>query len=152
MKKIFLTTSVCLLLLLVAQGQTMHKKDAQQILEHALRYLKTSDTASFINLWLLDDSPYPFHQHPFTVEDVKNDFAHLKVFLDTALAQNYKIDHIEIEKEESKNKNERLGEYLVKAWFKYNEHYYKGFGFYVEYKNERWVVRFSPDTSSMTKD
>jgi hypothetical protein len=42
--------------------------------------------------------------------------------------------------------------YWIKAWFKYDDHYFKGFGFYMAYLNNKWVVRDYPSTSSMQKD
>src|SRR5258708_6086433 len=55
MKKIF-TTTICLLLLTVAHAQKINEKEAQQFLEKVWGYLKTSDSVSFVNLWLPEDS------------------------------------------------------------------------------------------------
>jgi len=151
MKKTIATIFFSVLLFAIAHGQTITKKEARQLLEQALHYLKTSDTASFINLWRLDDAPYPYHERTYTKEDVAGDFNQMKTFLDTALKQNLTIDHIEIEKQDLKDTAKYFGEYKIKAWFRYDEHYFKGFGFYVEYKNNKWVIRFSPDTSEMRK-
>ncbi|MBK5285238.1 MAG: hypothetical protein JJE25_07520 [Bacteroidia bacterium] len=152
MKKIIITAIIYILLSPIAHAQAITKKDARHLLEQALTYLKTSDTTSFINLWRLDDAPYPYHQRPYTRADVIGDFNQLKVFLDTALKQNLTIDNIEIEQAMQKDTAKNFGEYKIKAWFRYDEHYYKGFGFYVEYKNNKWVIRFSPDTSVMRKN
>ena len=149
MKKIITSTFICFLLLSVAQGHTISKKDAQQFLEKAWSYLKTSDSASFVSLWVIDASA-PKHQgRAFTRQAVIGNFDFMKEFLDTALKLNLKIDHIEVEKE---NLNGTDTEYWIKAWFKYDEHYYKGFGFYVAYKNDKWIVRDNPSTSTMRRN
>ena len=145
-KNIYVTLIFCCLLNL-ANGQTMTQKEARQILEKSIHFLKSSDTASFINLWQLDDSAWPYHKKAFTNQDVKENFMMLKTFLDTALTKNLKIDEIEIEKYDPKKKEEFLGDYNIKAWFKYNKHYYKGLGFNVVFRENRWFIRYSPDTS-----
>jgi hypothetical protein len=149
MKKIIPITFICVLLLTIADGRTITKKEARQLLEKVWSCLKTSDTASFINMWLLDNIPY--HQRLYTKEDVIGDFNYLKDFLDTALSQNLQMDNIKIDKDLITAPDEFFGTYNIKAWFRYKEHYYKGFGLYVIYKNEKWLVRFQPDTSTMLK-
>ena len=149
MKKIIAITCVCVFAMNIAHGQTMTKKDARQLLEKAWSYLKTSDTASFINLWQPDNSSSTAHQQPYTRQEIKNDFSQLQDFLDTAWAQNLIIDNIEIEKDNLKNTDT---EYWIKAWFKYDEHHYKGFGFYVAHKNNMWVVRQSPTSSARQRN
>ena len=51
--------------------------------------------------------------------------------------QNLKIDHIEVNKENLPGTDT---EYWIKAWFKYDEHHYKGFGFYIAYKNDKFKL------------
>ena len=149
MKKIITAIIMCALLYATAHGQTITKKEARDLLEKAWSYLKTSDTAAFISLWMPDNSSVSYHKRPYTKQEIKNDFIQVKDFLDTALTRNLIIDNIEIEKENLENTDTK---YWIKAWFKYDEHYYKGFGFYVAYKNEKWVVRDSPSTSAMRKN
>ena len=65
------------------------------------------------------------------------------------------LQYIEIEKYDPKDVDKDYNEgstdekYWIKAWFKYDEHYYKGFGFYLAYKNDKWVVRYNPSTSTI---
>ncbi|MEO6883587.1 MAG: hypothetical protein ABI199_06155 [Bacteroidia bacterium] len=149
MKKIIATTFVCFLLLTSAQGQTISKKDAKQFLEKAWSYLKTSDSTSFVKLWALDASAPKHKGRTFSSQDIIENFDMMKGYLDTALIENLKIDYIEVEKDNLKGTD---SEYWIKAWFKYDEHDYKGFGFYIAYKNSKWVVRDNPSTSTMKKN
>jgi hypothetical protein len=139
MQKIFITL-LCVLLLAVAHGQTISKKEAKQILEKAWSCLITPDSVSFVNLWRPGNT---------TPERAIDYFNYLKQFLDTALKQNLKINNVEIEEKNLKGTDTK---YWIKAWFKYSEHDYKGFGFYIAPNNGKWVMRGEPSTSRMKKD
>lgn len=112
------------------------------MLEKALSCLQTSDTICFINLWQVDYTATMRRR-------IISDFYAMRQFLDTALNRDLKISDVEIERHNLKNSNIK---YWIKAWFKYGEHAYKGFGFYVAYQNNRWIVRGEPSTSTMRKN
>lgn len=151
MKKVFSTAIICLSISGVLYGQKLSKKQARQILETAVTCLKTSDTTTFANLWYFDNTPAPFHTKSFTEQTATSYFHYLREFVDTALAQNLLIDDIEISKVAADQQALNFGKYNIKAWFKYNEKYYKGFGFFLDYINDKWVVRYIPDTSTLTR-
>ena len=148
MKRIVITL-FCLLILTVANGQTISKKEARHFLEKSWNYLKVSDSASFVSLWDLNPNALEHEGRPMSKCFITGNFDFMKEFLDTALSQNLKMDYIEVEKENLKGTDTK---YWIKAWFKYNKHYYKGFGFYVAYDQGKWVVRNSPSTSYMRRN
>ncbi|HLG34208.1 MAG TPA: hypothetical protein VI757_04955 [Bacteroidia bacterium] len=142
MKKIIAATFISVLLMTAAQAQTLGKKEAQQLLEKAWRCMVTSDSGAFMNLWQTDNTAS-------AKQKITEELNFLREFLDTALARNLTIDNVEVEKHNLKNTDT---EYWIKAWFRYDEHYYKGFGLYVAYKNNQWIVRGSPSTSARRKN
>ena len=150
MKKIFTISIICLCISTVLYGQKMTKKQARQILEKAIKSLRTADSTTFVSLWHFDGKSAPYHNQPFTEITARSYFHYLEEFLDTALIRDLKIDDIEIDKVNAEQQAMNFGKYNIKAWFKYNDKYYKGFGFFLDYINEKWVVRFIPDTSTMT--
>lgn len=146
MKKLS-TLIVCLIITCNSFGQKLSKKEAQQILDKTLGYLKTNDTTSFVNLWHLDDTPRPYNKKVYTKQDAVEEFIELKSFLDTALTNNLPFDEIDVEKMESYEKYKV--KYKIKGWFKYDEKkkYYKGYGFLIDNINGRWGFRFTAETS-----
>lgn len=151
MKKALLLSIICLSLSTTLFGQKISKKEARQLLEKAITHLKSSDSASFIGLWYTGKYKWPYHDRPFTRQDIQDNFYYLQEFLDTALNRNLKINHIEIYSVEAEKMSRDFGTYNIKAWFKYDKNYYKGFGFFVEFIDNKWVVLFNPDTSTLTK-
>ena len=101
----------------------INKKDAKSLLDKAFTCIKNSDTNSFVSMWLLDNSDWPYHKRPFNKRDIKSDFHELKIFLDTAITQNLKFDDVEIEKETTQEMLQ-FGQYNIKAWFRYDKHYF----------------------------
>jgi len=150
MKKIFITSIICLCISTALCGQKVTKKQVRQILETAITSLQTSDSTTFVSLWHFDGESAPYHNNSFTEKTARSYFHHLREFLDTALTRNLKIEDIEIEKVDAEQHVMHFGKYNIKAWFKYSDKYYKGFGFFLDYINDKWVVRFIPDTSTMT--
>ena len=150
MKKTALV-SIFLFVALHISSQTLSKNEADKLLYKTLTYLKTNDTATFIGMWHLDGAKWPYHERAFDKRDVKEDFKELRKFLDTALTENYKIEDIEVEKQD-KNDKDYITAYKIKAWFKYNDDdtYTKGMGFNVDYINKKWCYRYSPDYSIIT--
>jgi hypothetical protein len=135
----------------ILNAQKLDKKTATQLFEKTIVFLKVSDEVSFTNLWKLDDRSAPYQQVPFNKQDVRSHFEELKVFLDTAINRNFKIDDLEIEKLDELEKTQYSAKYNIKAWFKYDENYYKGFGFNVDFIDNKWVFRFAPDYSILTR-
>ena len=147
MKRIFITLTVASFLT-IAHGQTISKKEAQQFLEKSWNYLKMKDSVSFANLWSLNDSVSKNHRRPHTTKELFEWYSEIREFLDTALTRNLNIDYIETEK---MNLQGMDTQYWIKAWFKYNEHYYKGYGFYIAHKQDKWIVRDYPSTSTFSQ-
>ena len=128
-----------------AHGQHLSKQDAKQLIEKTLTCLKNSDTASFVKLWYLDNASRPYHQRHFDTQDLIGHFTELRKFLDTALAQNLKIEEIEIEKQNKNDTKHYWAQYKIKAWFLYSKTNRKGVGFNVDRINNEWFYRFEPD-------
>lgn len=124
-------------------SQEISKKEASQLFDNAIKYIKTNDTTSFIKLWYLDNKPRPNNQNPYSQKDIKWDFVQLKLYMDSAFTQNLSINSIDIEKQTT-NEGIALGKYLIRAMYKYNKYYYKGFGFYLDYVDNKWVIKNSP--------
>ncbi|MES2680130.1 MAG: hypothetical protein V4635_09610 [Bacteroidota bacterium] len=150
MKKIFITSIICLCISTALYGQKLTKKQARQILGKAISSLQSSDSTTFVSLWHFSGTPPACDNHPFTEKTAITYYHYLREFLDTALTHNLKIDNIDIEKTDAEQQALNFGKYNIKAWFKYADKYYKGFGFYMDFIEGKWVVRFSPDTSTMT--
>ena len=148
MKKIITLTAICLTITINSFGQKISKKEAQQILEKSLGYLKTNDTASFVNLWYFDETPRPYNKNIYSRRNAVEEFIMLKSFLDTALTKNLPFDEIDVEKLDSFDKYKV--KYKIKGWFKYDEKksYYKGYGFLIANINGKWVFRFTAETST----
>lgn len=147
MKKIITLTVICLTITLNSFGQKISKKEAQQILEKTLVYLRTNDTTSFINLWHFDDTPRPYNNKVYKRQDAVQEFIELKSFLDTALTKNLPFNEIDVEKMDSFDQYKV--KYKIKGWFKYDDikKYYKGYGFFIDNINGKWVFRFTGETS-----
>jgi hypothetical protein len=147
MKRTFILATICLCIAINSLGQKISKKEAQQILEKTLGYLKSNDTTSFVNLWHFDDTPKPYDKKIYTKRDAVEEFIELKSFLDTALTKNLTFDEIDVEKIQSYEKYKV--KYKIKGWFKYDERrkYYKGYGFLIDNINGKWGFRFTAETS-----
>lgn len=127
-------------------AQHLTKKQSKELFEKTIQYLKTNDTLSFVNMWHYEKAMSNNEKH-FDEKLAKLYFGHIKTWMDTAFATNLTVDHIEIEKQDN-NDEPYLGQYLIKAWFKYNDHYSKGFGFYVDNLNRKWYYHNKPETSA----
>jgi len=148
MKKI-LFIIFCFSFALTVSAQKLSKKEAKQMLDKTLTCLKNNDTTTFINLWYVDNAVWPYHERPFQTEDVKDHFEGLREFLDTALAQDFKIETIEIEKQ-NKNDTNYCAQYKIMAGFRYTRFYGKGIAFNVDLINGKWLYRFEPDYSTIS--
>lgn len=65
-----------------------------------------------------------------------------------ALVNNFPINEIEIERTSNEQREQKFGLYTIRLWFRYSKNYYKGFGFFVDFIDNRWVIRNIPDTST----
>ena len=137
-----------MLLFTMVHAQKMNDKEASQLLNKGWNCLKTNDTTSFINFWSLNDSISIHHRRPHKKQEIIANFNAMKEWLDTAIQRKLNIEWVDITRQNLKGTDTK---YWVQAWFKYDEHYYKGFGFYVAYMNKRWIVRDDASTSSMRK-
>jgi hypothetical protein len=135
-------------MLFAARAQTMSKHKADQFLQRAWNDLRTSDSASFTALWKLNASALQHEGRPMSKQFIVRNFDFMKQFLDTALRENLKMRDVEIEEVNLEGTDTK---YWVRTWFKYNKHFYKGFGFYLAYADGQWVVRGSPSTSTMRR-
>ncbi len=131
-------------------GQTLSKQDAKELFNKTLSCLKKSDSSSFMKLWYIDHSVWPYHERPFDAQDIHANFEVMQQFIDTALKQNFEIASIDIEKQDKKDLKNYLATYKIQAWFKYSKTYQKGIGFNVDFINGKWHYRYSPDYSTIT--
>lgn len=128
----------------VMSGQTLSRSNARKFLEKSWNYIKSDDTASFMNLWSVDDSISITHRRPHSKSEIKASLHQIRSWLDTAITGNMQIDHIDIEKKGLSGTDTK---YWIQTWFRYNDHYYKGYGFYLANYKNHWVVRDLPSTS-----
>lgn len=139
----------CFSIINFSDAQTLNKDDAARLFEKTFSYLKNNDTASFIKLWKLDNAAWPYHNRPFEDIDVIKHFEAIKIFLDSALIQNLKIESIDVEKQDANDKK-YFAPYKITAWFRYKKSLVKGIAFYVEFIDGKWKYRFSPDYTTIS--
>jgi hypothetical protein len=149
MKKIVAATVICILTLASVSAHTLSEKEAKQFLDNAWRFVKANDSTSFMNLWSLNDSLSVNQKRPHNQKEILESFRAVRQWIDTALKRNLAIDHITVDKQNLEGTDT---EYWVRAWFKYDEHNFKGFGFYLANMNGKWIVRDYPSTSTKEKD
>jgi hypothetical protein len=149
MKKIIILPLICLCLAGGVYGQKLSKKESRKILENVWSYVQKSDTADFIKMWIIDKQQWPYHTTPFDVQQIRINFADFRSFFDTALIKNMKFDEVECDTVEHDDPHRGFSAYYIRAWFKFNNDYKKGFGFYMDYVNDKWLIRFSPDYSTV---
>lgn len=152
MKKTIFLLGVFLSLTVASDAQQkLTKKEATKILEAAWNDVKNSDTADFIKLWVLDDMQWPYHGgEKFTVKDVKYNFEDFRSYFDSALIRKLKFSQVEYDTNDHSDPHYDFGKYYIKAWFKYSNTHSRGFGFYMDYVNNQWLIRFAPDYSDVT--
>ena len=133
----------------IAFGQKISKKEAQQLLQNTLKYLKTGDTTAFANQWYFDNTGRPYNNKVFTRQDAVSEFYELKFFLDTALTQNLQFDEVEVENWVDAWAKYKV-KYKIKGWFLYDARrkYYKGYGVLVDFVDGKWLFRFTFEKST----
>lgn len=154
MKKAVILSVICLSTIGFAFGQkqTLNKKESKKILEKAWDAVKANDTAAFAKLWIIDKQQWPFHGgQMFTHKDIYDNFLDFRSYFDSAMVKKLKFDEVECDTVEHKDPHYEYAKYYIKAWFKYSPTHSSGFGFYMDYVNNQWLVRFSPDYSDITR-
>ena len=134
MKKIF-PVIVCVLLFSSAYAQKISDTEARQYLEKVWGYLKTSDSVSYLKLWLPEDSVWQKIHTPAEGMKLMESYRRLKSFLSPA--ENLDIDHISVGQENARGTE-------ITAYFKAREHALMGFSFYVAPVNGKWTARGKP--------
>lgn len=86
----------------------------------------------------------------FGTKEVKENYWDFKSYFDTALIKKLKFNEVECDTVEHKDPHYDYAKYYIKAWFKYSSTHKSGFGFYMDYVNGQWLVKFSPDYSDIT--
>jgi hypothetical protein len=151
MKKTIAFLSICLSLSLVSYGQKLTKKESRKILEKAWNDVKKSDTADFIKLWVIDQTQWPYHGgQRFGEKEIKENFADFRSYFDSALVKNLKLEDVECDTVEHNDPHYSFSKYYIRGMFKYSNTHKRGFGFYMDYVNKQWLIRFSPDYSDVT--
>jgi hypothetical protein len=145
MKKLLLLPAVCICLSGALFGQKLTKKDSRKILETVLNCVKTSDTSGFMNMWILDKEQWPYHTQPYDKHQILLNYWSFKSFFDSALTKNLKIDQVDCDTVEYNDPHRGFSQYHITAWFNYSTSYRKGFGFYMDFIDNKWLIRFSPD-------
>ncbi len=129
-------------------SQRMTKASAKDFMEQSWVYITTKDSVAFAKLWSLDDKKSINHKRPHSTDEVYDNFRAVSEWLDTAVSNTLSIEFVEIEKHNLLNTDTK---YWIKAWFKYNENFFKGYGFYLGYHNNEWKVRDYVSTSTMNR-
>ncbi len=148
MKKIILLPLILMFIAGISTGQKLTKKDSKKILESVWNDVKTNDTASFRKMWAMDGQQWPYHTVPFDVQQIRINFQDFKSYFDTALIKNMKIEDVECDSVTINDPHRGFSKYYIRGWFKYSSTFKKGFGFYMDYLNSKWLIRFSPDYSN----
>jgi hypothetical protein len=151
MKRINTITLLFLAISMMAQAQKLTKKEARRILQTAYDCLKENDSLRFVKLWHIDDMAPPYHSSPFTEKNVMLYFHYYHEFIDTAIQKNISIESMNMSKVDDEMQKMNFGKYKVSAWFRYGENYYKGFGFFLDFINNEWKVRYLPESSTLTR-
>jgi hypothetical protein len=133
-----------LLISLGTKAQHPGKKEAKELFEKTFVYLKVGDERGFIDLWSTATSSLS-HQVPVTVSELREHFAEMRVFLDTALKSNMQIDEVLTEKLKKEEADELGAKGRITAIFNYGDSYRKGISFYVDKVGEKWMIRSAPD-------
>jgi hypothetical protein len=148
MKKAITLSIICYCLSGIVNAQQLNKKESREILERVWNCVKASDSSCFIKNWAVTNDQWPYHGgKPFTINDIKDNFYDFKVYFDSALTKNMKFDEVESDTVARDDPHGYFSKYYIRAWFKYSNSYRKGFGFYMDFVNKEWLIRFSPDYS-----
>jgi len=125
-------------------AQTITQKEAREIFQQTVYALNSSDTASFISLWHLDDSkPWFNRNREYTENDIVEEFKNLRSFLVVPLVKQLPFERIEITAMGSSFQNT----YKIKAYFKIDDKLQLGYGFLTDYVQGRWALRWSGETT-----
>jgi hypothetical protein len=134
---------VCLTLAANMFGQTITQKEATELLKKSLNCLKTSDTASFVGLWYLDNAVRPPFNSMFDRQQLEQVFRELQQFLVVPLFRESSFDEIEFEEMPSFFQ----ARYKIKAYFKIDNKLTLGYGFLLDYINGKWAFRGHGETT-----
>lgn len=152
MKKTILLIGMCVSLTAISYGQQkLSKKEATKILERAWDDVKKVDTADFIKLWVIDETQWPYHGgQKFGAKDIKTNFLDFRTYFDSALVKKLKFNDVVCDTLEHSDPHHDFAKYYIKATFKYSNTHTRGFGFFMDYVNGQWLIRFSPDYVDVT--
>src|SRR5689334_6296145 len=131
------TTLICIFLFSISHAQKISESEAKQYLEKAWTYLKTSDSVSFVGLWLPEDSVWQKNHTPAGGTYYMKGYNFLRTWLEPAISKNLDIDHVEIGETDARGTE-------LKAYFKAREHAMMGFSLHVVSVNNRWTARGKP--------
>lgn len=127
-----------------AAAQNMGKKQAREIFEKAVVYLKVADEKNFIDLFSIS-TPSTSNLVPLTVPEIRDHYTDMRLFLDTALKNNIQIDEVFCEKLGAAEAKELGAKWKIGAMFRYSDVYRKGLSFYVDKESGKWKLRSAPD-------
>lgn len=128
-------------------AQKPSKKDAKAILNKSWNCIKYNDSAAFVTLWGNEELTKTNPVRPHSNGEIHNNLFYLRDFLRVAIENNMDITFMEIEKNKLDGTDTK---YWVKAWFKNQQNTYIGYGFYIAYEQNKWVVRDYPSTSRLS--
>ena len=134
---------IYILLISTAHAQKVNKAEAQRYLEKVWGYIKTSDSISFVNLWLPEDSVWQRIHTPIDGVNNMKSFHFLQEFLFAAIISSASIDHVSIGQQDARGTE-------ISAIFKTKLHDI-GFSFYVAPINGQWTARGKPGIMMMSK-
>ena len=119
-------------------SQKITQTEATDLLKKSFSYLISSDTASFIELYYLDNSSSSHHQ-PYSKFDLVRDFEDIQNFLVVPIYKKLPFDRVEIT---DFSNTSILAKAKIKAYFKIDDHLQLAYGFLVDYINNKWVLRW----------
>ena len=144
MKKAFIGFAICFIVNSNLFSQSISKTEASEIFQKTLNSLTSNDTASFIDLWYVDNTAPLFNKNkPYGKPAIIEEFKNLQSFLVVPLVKKMPFERIEI----TETNGPLLSKYKIKAYFKIDDHLQLGYGFLVDYIDNKWFLRWHGETT-----
>src|SRR5690348_3362189 len=90
------------MLITAAHAQKISEVEARQYLEKVYNYIKTSDSVSFVNLWLPEDSVWQRIHTPIDGINHMKSFHFLEEFLFPAIISGVSMDRVSVGQEDAR--------------------------------------------------
>jgi len=147
LKQLLITFSACLIAIGNLCSQTLTQNEARDFFQKTFHSLRNSDTASFVDLWYLDQTGNPHDNTVFDRQQLVSNFKELQLFLTVPLVKGLPFEEIEITEMPAIIK----AKYKIKAYFKIDDNLSLAYGFLLDYINGKWVFRWQGERTISPK-